>query len=53
MMDVSFFEALNTFVHEAAHNYSHDHSASFIHANSDLLTAMLERYNTLLNDIVS
>lgn len=51
MMDVSFFEALKTFVHEVAHNNEMNHGNKFIHTNSALHTAILERYTRLTHDM--
>lgn len=52
MMDVEFFEALKTFVHEIAHNYILDHSNHFINANGALLVAMTERYDNLMDELL-
>jgi hypothetical protein len=52
MMDVEFFEALETFIHEIAHNYILDHSTDFIHANGALLVAITERYDNLMDELL-
>jgi hypothetical protein len=52
MMNVDFFEALKTFIHEIAHNYIMDHSTDFIGANSALLIAITERYDNLMDEMI-
>lgn len=53
MMHVSFFEALNTFVHEISHNRNMDHGSEFIHTNSALYGAILEKYNKLIGEMAA